>query len=133
MVKRIEGLSVLVVDDNRVAMNLMTKMLEQFGIDQIYTAPDGRSALDLLVDGDERIDIVLCDWQMPEINGLELLEGVRLLLPDLYFIMVTGKRDIRFMQSATNSGADAFICKPFTPQQLEDKLQNFAHRGDKGR
>ena len=133
MVKEIEELSVLVVDDNRVALNLMTKMLGKFGIDRIYTAPDGKSALDLLVDGDERIDVVLCDWQMPEINGLELLKGVRLLLPDLYFIMVTGKRDIHFMQSAANSGADAFMCKPFTPQQLEDKLQSFTHAGDKGR
>ena len=78
--------------------------------------------MDKIDDMDSRVDVVLCDWDMPNMDGLELLKCVRYKYPDLYFVMITAHRDIRFVQNAVSFDVDAFLCKPFTPQQLQDKI-----------
>lgn len=122
------NLNVLVVDDSEQAVTVMEKILRQLGIEKIVSAPDGKAALDYLTGVDNSVNVVMCDWQMPNMNGLELLKEIRRVLPDIHFIMVTGKRDIEAVHLAVNSNVDSFLCKPFTPQQLLAKLENIESR-----
>jgi YesN/AraC family two-component response regulator len=123
-----EKLSVLLIDDDELQLSTMKKILNELGIGQVYTARDGEEAfqfledMDKIDDMDSRVDVVLCDWDMPNMDGLELLKCVRYKYPDLYFVMITAHRDIRFVQNAVSFDVDAFLCKPFTPQQLQDKI-----------
>ena len=119
-------LNVLVVDDNDQALAVMQKILKKLGVENIYSASDGKSALEFLTKGENSVNTILCDWQMPEMNGLDLLKEIRHRIPGMHFIMVTGKRDIESVQLAVRSEVDSFLCKPFTPQQLQEKLKTIS-------
>ena len=113
---------VLVVEDNKSALKLMKMVLGGMGINQIYSAQDGRAALDFLGEAPELVNLIVCDWQMPRMTGLELLQQVRTVYPNMPFIMVTGKADIGSIKAAKEFGVNAYLAKPYSPQQLEQKL-----------
>jgi two-component system chemotaxis response regulator CheY len=124
----LEKLNVLLIDDNNLAITMMQKILNKVGVGQIYTASDGKAANKFLAEKAASIDVILCDWEMPNMNGLELLQEVRQFYPNLHFIMVTGHREIQLMQNAADCDVDAFLCKPFSPHQLQVKLQKVGTR-----
>ena len=78
----ISELRILLVDDNQQAVSLIRSMLMDLNINQVFTAKDGRQALDFLGDCDDMIDVILCDWQMPRMSGLEVLRQLRTVDPD---------------------------------------------------
>ncbi len=115
-------LKVLVVEDNKSARNLMKIVLGGIGITQIYAAEDGKVALNFLGEAPELVDLIVCDWQMPRMTGLELLQQVRTVHPNMPFMMVTGKADISSVKAAKEFGVNAYLSKPYSPQQLEQNL-----------
>ncbi|KMM77777.1 response regulator [Pseudomonas deceptionensis] len=116
--------SVLVVDDASFIRDLVKNCLRNYfpGI-RIEDAVNGRKALALL--SREAFDLVLCDWEMPEMSGLELLSWCREQdhLKTLPFIMVTSRGDKENVIQAIQAGVSDFVSKPFTNEQLLSKVK----------
>ncbi len=118
-------LRVLLVEDSFQSLNLAKGMLHDLGVTQVFTAKNGVEALNLLgtFDGEDFIDLVLCDWNMPEMSGMELLQQIRTCDPDLLFIMVTGQADRASVAEAKAFGVNGYIKKPYSSDELRKKLQ----------
>ncbi|WP_448202859.1 response regulator [Azospirillum sp. sgz302134] len=116
------SLRALVVDDEDGPRAFVESVLHDLGIGQIDTAVDGQDALDKLVGHEERYDLVVCDWMMPKASGLEVLKRVRDARRDLPFLMVTALATLKAVERALAHNVSAYIAKPFTPDQLEDKV-----------
>ena len=116
--------SVLVVDDASFIRDLVKNCLRNYfpGI-RIEDAVNGRKAQALLAR--ETFDLVLCDWEMPEMSGLELLSWCREQdsLKTLPFIMVTSRGDKENVIQAIQAGVSDFVSKPFTNEQLLSKVK----------
>ena len=116
--------SVLVVDDASFIRDLIKNCLRNYfpGI-RIEDAVNGRKAQTLLTR--ESFDLVLCDWEMPEMSGLELLSWCREQdqLKTLPFIMVTSRGDKENVIQAIQAGVSDFVSKPFTNEQLLSKVK----------
>lgn len=116
--------SVLVVDDAAFIRDLMKKCLRNYfpGI-RIEDAVNGRKAQSLLAR--ETFDLVLCDWEMPEMSGLELLTWCREqdALKTMPFIMVTSRGDKENVVQAIQAGVSGYVSKPFTNEQLLSKVK----------
>ncbi len=119
-----DPLRVLLVEDNYQSMTLTKGMLHDLGITQIFTAKNGVEALSLLgtFDGEDFVDVVLCDWNMPEMTGMELLQQIRSADPDLLFIMITGEADRTSVVEAKTYGVNGYIKKPFSADELRKKI-----------
>ena len=120
----IGGMKVLLVEDSFETLNLIKNMLQDFGITQIYTAGDGMEALNLwgTFDGEDFVDVVLCDWNMPRMNGMETLKQIRTCDPDMPFLMITGLADSESLAEAKSCDVTGYIGKPFSSDQLRKKL-----------
>lgn len=105
MNKPIDKLRVMVVDDNEQARNVLIMVFERLGIQKIYAANDGLEAQNLLASMDGTIDLILCDWNMPVMSGMDLLRQIRWGYPDLPFIMVTANSDLQSARAAKEQGA----------------------------
>ncbi|MBH3378299.1 response regulator [Pseudomonas asiatica] len=116
--------NVLVVDDAPFIRDLVRKCLRNaFPGMTIDDAVNGRQAMAML--GKEAFDLVLCDWEMPEMSGLELLTWCRQQpeLKNLQFIMVTSRGDKENVIQAIQAGVSDFVGKPFTNEQLLTKVK----------
>nr|WP_314478704.1 response regulator [uncultured Pseudomonas sp.] len=116
--------NVLVVDDAPFIRDLIRKCLRNaFPGMTVDDAVNGRKAMALL--GKEAFDLVLCDWEMPEMSGLELLTWCRQQpeLKSLQFIMVTSRGDKENVIQAIQAGVSDFVGKPFTNEQLLTKVK----------
>ncbi len=120
----IEDLRVLLVDDSFEALTLIKNMLKDMGLTQVFTARDGTEALNFMgvYDDDDGVDVILCDWNMPRMSGLEVLKQIRTCDPDLPFIMVTGNAEHDAVVEARSLGITGYIKKPFSADQLMKKL-----------
>ncbi len=116
-------LRILIIDDQNDARSMTRAMLASMGINQIYEASDGREALSFIDIAPDMIDIIICDWNMPRMSGIELLKQLRSVYPDVPFLMVTGRKDMESIVEAKARGVSAYIGKPFSPAQLEVKLR----------
>ncbi|HEX8570029.1 MAG TPA: response regulator [Caulobacteraceae bacterium] len=119
-------LQVLVVDDQANALNLIKDMLKSMGVQSVFTAAEAAGALELLKERQDLVDVVLCDWSMPEMSGLELLREVRKTHKDLPFIMVTGTADPSSVLAAKDGGVSGYIKKPFSSEELRKKMSSVA-------
>ena len=64
------------------------------------------------------VNVIICDWNMPNMNGVEFLRQLRSVDAEIPFLMVTGRTDVNSVVEAKSSGVTAYISKPFSPQQL---------------
>jgi two-component system chemotaxis response regulator CheY len=119
-----DPLRILLVDDSPQSLKMTKRMLHDMGITQVFTAQNGVEALQLLgsFDGESIVDLVLCDWNMPEMDGMELLRQIRTCEPELLFIMVTGLASYSAVAEAKAFGVNGFIKKPFSLDELRKKL-----------
>jgi CheY-like chemotaxis protein/glycine cleavage system H lipoate-binding protein len=118
-----QNLSVLVVDDEQIVLDSVKKHLrkENYTVHQSYSVQE---ALDLMKE--TRIDIILTDLMMPDIDGLEFMNLVKKDFPQLPMIMVTGYATINTALQATQLGAFDYIAKPFTKKELLGVLKRAA-------
>lgn len=92
---------------------------------ELSEAENGRVALDTLLSDEDGFDVILVDWNMPEMNGLEFIQAVR-AKPEYEtqkMIMVTTETEPARMARALMAGVDEFVMKPFTPEILAEKLK----------
>lgn len=113
---------VLIVDDDLTSRTLLSEVLSSFGHD-VASAADGLEAFELVQKGDYRI--VISDWEMPEIDGLELCRMIRerQLASYVYFVLLTSRNSSEDLVKGLNAGADDFIAKPFNPDELRVRLR----------
>ena len=121
--------SVLVVDDASFIRDLVKKCLRNYfpGI-KLEDAVNGKKAQAILMR--ERFDLVLCDWEMPEMSGLELLTWCREQphLKAMPFVMVTSRGDKENVVQAIQAGVSGYVSKPFTNEQLLNKVKQALHK-----
>lgn len=121
--------SVLVVDDASFIRDLVKKCLRNYfpGM-RIEDAINGRKAQAMLAK--EAFDLVLCDWEMPEMSGLELLTWCREQdnLKTMPFVMVTSRGDKENVVQAIQAGVSGYVSKPFTNEQLITKVKQALHK-----
>lgn len=105
---------ILVVDDRPNMLRLAHKILQTEG--EVLTAGDGREALELLER--ETVSIVICDLTMRDIGGLEVLARCRERQPRAAFVLMTAYASAATQNEAMDLGADAYLTKPFEPEEL---------------
>lgn len=125
----IKSLRILVVEDQQQTRVWIADVLKQMGVREVLTANDGTEALDMLHRDLDGVDIVICDWAMPRMNGMDLLAAVRSLRPNLPFIMETGHGTKDHVLAARAQGVDAFIVKPYSAAQLEVRIRTLVKNG----
>jgi two-component system chemotaxis response regulator CheY len=123
VINSLADLRVLAVEDNVQARALLRSTLKELGIDQIFMAKDGKEALDFLADCDEMINVIVCDWNMPRVTGLEILRQVRTVDRDIPFMMLTGAADLDSVSIAKESGVTSYLAKPYSQDDLGKKLK----------
>lgn len=113
----------LVVDDSRAVRMMLKRMLTELGFDEFSEAGHGGEALERL-DEIEAPDVMLVDWNMPEMNGLELIRAVRTnpARRDIPIVMVTTETEVEQVVRALAAGASEYVMKPFTKDVIQDKL-----------
>jgi two-component system chemotaxis response regulator CheY len=116
------NMKVLVVDDFATMRRILRNILKQIGFKNIIEADDGKSALKELKK--EKVDLILCDWNMPEMSGIELLKNIRSdnELKGIPFVMVTAESQKDNIVDAVKSGVSNYIVKPFTAETIAEKL-----------
>ena len=116
-------MNALVIDDSRAMRMILGRMLRELGMG-VAEAANGRLALDLL---DEGLDpaLVLVDWNMPEMTGIEFVVAVRgpPYLSTARIVMVTTETEVPQIAQALAAGADEYVMKPFTKESIFEKLQ----------
>jgi two-component system chemotaxis response regulator CheY len=115
-------LKILVVDDFSTMRRIVRNLLKELGYINVEEAEDGAVALQRLKLGG--IDFVVSDWNMPNMDGLTLLQSVRAdpALRSLPFLMITAEAKKENIIAAAQAGASGYIVKPFTAATLSDKL-----------
>jgi two-component system chemotaxis response regulator CheY len=115
---------VLIVDDSRTIRTIIRRILVELGY-ETCEAGHGVEALKVFEAEKDAVKLVLVDWNMPEMNGLELLKHLRQdpSLSWLKIVMVTTETEMDHMASALEAGADEYIMKPFTKDILVEKLE----------
>lgn len=114
----------LVVDDSRAVRMILAKTLRDLGY-EVREAANGREALEVMEAEKTAVRLVLVDWNMPEVNGLDLLRQLRRdpELSSVVVVMVTTETEIDQMVTALEAGANEYVMKPFTKDILVEKLQ----------
>lgn len=117
------SIKVLVVDDFATMRRIVKGVLKQLGFVNIIEAEDGSAALTELKK--EKIGLIVSDWNMPNMSGLDLLKAVRgdEQFKRIPFIMVTAEGQKENVIEAVKSGVSNYIVKPFTPETFGEKLQ----------
>jgi two-component system chemotaxis response regulator CheY len=115
---------VLVVDDSRAMRLILSKTLRELGF-EVSQAADGREALDTMGREGASFGLVLVDWNMPALSGLEVVRSLRAqpAFDRVPVMMVTTETEIEQMVRALEAGANEYIMKPFTREVVEDKLR----------
>ena len=119
-----KDVNILIVDDFPIMRGIIRRMLtKRFGLNNITEADDGIIAWETLKK--EKIDLIICDWNMPNMTGIALLKKIRAdrRFADLPFVMVTAEGKKENVIEATKEGVTGFIIKPFTAKDLGKKLK----------
>lgn len=117
-----KNMPILIVDDYKTMLRIIRNLLKQLGFDNVEEATDGAAALEKLRDSE--IKLVISDWNMEPMTGIELLREVRSdsALKKLPFIMVTAESKTENVVIAKEAGVNNYIVKPFNAATLKSKL-----------
>ena len=126
-------LKILVVDDFSTMRRIVRNLLKELGFTNVEEAEDGAVALGKLREGN--FEFVVSDWNMPNMDGLTLLQNVRgdARLKTLPFLMITAEAKKENIIAAAQSGASGYIVKPFTAATLSEKLAKIFEKMEQGR
>lgn len=117
-----KNMSILVVDDFPTMRRIVRSLLKELGFTNVEEAEDGQDALNKLRAGS--FQFVVSDWNMPNVDGLEMLKQIRAdaALKELPVLMVTAEAKKENIIAAAQAGASGYVVKPFTAATLEEKL-----------
>lgn len=117
------GMKILIVDDFATMRRIMKNILKQIGFSNIIEADDGTTAFEELKK--TTVDLIISDWNMPKMTGLDLLKNVRSTdgLKDIPFLMVTAEAQKQNVIDAVQAGVTNYVVKPFTAEAISEKLE----------
>ena len=115
---------VLVVDDDDLIAAMMKAILQSVGIQYVDVAVDGLKGISMLYDANPVYDLVLCDWNMPIKNGLDVHNAMRAAerYMDTCFMLVTAVTEAKQIRSAIEEGVDDYVVKPIEEQKIISKI-----------
>jgi len=115
-------MKVLVVDDFATMRKIIKNVLKQISLENVVEAENGKHALDILKK--EEIDLIISDWIMPEMTGIDFLKACKQddAIKTIPFLMVTAEAQKDCIMEAIKSGVDNYIVKPFTPEKLQGAI-----------
>jgi two-component system, chemotaxis family, chemotaxis protein CheY len=120
----VEELRVLVVDDSLLSRKHIARVLNNMGIKLITFAVNGREAIEIFVNEGEAFDLIVTDYNMPEMDGQQLIEYIRTEMANTFIpiLMVTSEANKTRLNNVQQSGVSAICDKPFDPQTVKDML-----------
>ncbi len=119
-----DKMKVLIVDDDLLIGSLLQALLSSVGIQQIDVAQDGLKAITMLYDANPVYDLVLCDWNMPIKNGLDVHNAMRAAerYIDTCFMLVTAVTEAKQIRAAIDEGVDDYVVKPIEEHKIIAKI-----------
>lgn len=122
---RLRNVHILVAEDDRIMLKLVKDMLDIVGFSNILTAGDGKQALDILFN--QEVDLLITDWKMQPMDGLELVHHIRNSSESpnrfLPVIMLTGRGERKDVEAARDNGVTEYLVKPFTAAALFERIK----------
>lgn len=117
-----KAMNILVVDDYATMRRIIKNLLKQLGFNNIYEASDGKNALEVIQDTD--FGLIISDWNMEPMTGLDLLKNVRASdkTKHMPFIMITAESKTENVVAAKQAGVNNYIVKPFNAETLKQKM-----------
>jgi two-component system chemotaxis response regulator CheY len=115
----------MVVDDMTTMRKIIIQQLKTLGITEIMEANDGSVAWETLKNAPKPpVDLVISDWSMPQMKGIDLLKNCRThaSYKDLAFILITAESETAYVKEALAAGVDNYLVKPFNPQSFKEKF-----------
>ena len=119
-----KNITILIADDYAMTREMLRSILKQLGFSNVISVEDGKRVIERV--RDEKIDLIICDWNMPGMTGLEVLRAVRSndVTRDLPFLMLTAEAYRENVVEAIKAGVNDYIAKPFTSQTLSEKIES---------
>ncbi|MDH5632771.1 MAG: chemotaxis response regulator CheY [Gammaproteobacteria bacterium] len=127
-----KNMKILIVDDFSTMRRIVRNLLNELGFQNIEEADDGATALPKLRNGN--FDFLVTDWNMPQMQGIDLLQEVRAdaKLANLPVMMVTAEAKKEQIVRAAQAGVNGYIVKPFTAETLREKITKIFERIESG-
>lgn len=117
-------MQVLVVDDSQIMRKIIMGALKKLGVNDIMEASNGQEAIDI-VSKDNTIGLVLMDWNMPVMTGIDAVRKIRAGSIKTPVVMVTTEAEKEKVMEAIKSGANDYLIKPFNHKDIQGKLEKF--------
>ncbi len=124
--KKLSDLEILIVDDESDICTMVKFALHHLGVSNIHMAEDGQSAWDKFRETRGTLDLIVSDWMMPNMSGLEFLRRVRELDPKIPFVMLTIMNDSSHVAEAVQCGVTGSIGTPFTLTDFQRHIRKIA-------
>jgi two-component system chemotaxis response regulator CheY len=117
------SIKILIVDDSITIRRIITNALKTVGFTETIEASNGKEALEKLTSG--KVDFIITDWNMPEMNGLDLIKEIRAnpVYSAMPILMITTRGTEHDVVEALQAKVNSYIMKPFTPQELKEKIE----------
>ncbi len=117
------SIKILIVDDSITIRRIITNALKTVGFTETIEASNGREALEKLTNS--KVDFVITDWNMPEMNGLDLIKEIRAnpIYSSMPILMITTRGTEHDVVEALQAKVNSYIMKAFTPQELKEKIE----------
>ncbi len=117
------SIKILIIDDFATMRRILKNILKQLSFKNLVEADDGTTALNVLES--QKVDLIISDWNMPKMTGLELLKKVRASTEykKTPFLMVTAEAQKQNVIEAVQAGVSNYVVKPFTAEAISDKLE----------
>ena len=121
--KSFEDIKILIVEDQDDTREMMVSMLKNIGLRKVFSVEDGAHAMRYIQHSLGHLDMIVCDWNIPEKSGVDVLRELRMLRSDIPFLMVTGRKDMDSVFEAQKLGVSGYLSKPFSARAFEQKLR----------
>jgi DNA-binding NtrC family response regulator len=123
-----DELIILVVDDDDDMRSIVCRMLKRMKVNHVIEAQSGQQALEWLTTAPATVSMVICDWNMPGMSGMDLFKQVHTSKPNLPFLLLTGRADLQSVVAAKKAGVHGYLAKPVSPQDLHAKVTSLIGR-----
>lgn len=121
-------LTVMIVDDQKEMRFIIKSVLEEMGIKNILESEDAKHAHHIVQYAFRKVDVILCDWNLPGLSGLDFLHQLKDEGRNIPFFVISGRGDCESVALAKNEAVAGYILKPFSPEQLEAHICAALHR-----